>query len=99
MLIADMRYGAAVIGLSFTFCLPACGAASPPAADRLVPDLYGVNLDVAEEQLDALGLGYTIDSGDDAVVFEHLWSVCDQSPGPGKRARVVTLTVEHSCRD
>lgn len=94
-----MRYATALIGLSLTLCLTACGATTRPAAHSSVPDLYGVNLDVAEEQLDSLGLGYRVDSGDDVVVFEHLWSVCDQSPEPGKRARVVTLTVEHSCGD
>ena len=100
-----MRYAAALIGLSFALCLTGCGEerkqrtpASPPAATA-VPDLEGHNLDEAEERLDSLGIGYSVDSGDDEVVFEHLWTVCDQRPEPGERARVVELTVEHVCDD
>ena len=94
----------ALIGLSIAFCLTGCreeqrskptpATSSAPAS---VPDLYGANLDDAEERLDSLGIDYSVDSGDDEVLVEHLWTVCDQSPGPGVQARVVTLTVEHSC--
>ena len=94
----------ALIGLSCTLCVTACGeerrnerpAARPAVAT--VPDLYDANLDDAEERLDALGIPYTVDSGDDEVVFEHLWTVCQQWPEPGTLApRVVQLTVEHVC--
>jgi hypothetical protein len=100
-----MRYAAALIGLTFALCLVGCGEerrertpASPPAA-ATVPSLEGENLDEAEERLDSLGIGYSVDSGDDEVVFEHLWTVCYQSPDPGKHARFVELTVEHICDD
>jgi len=92
----------ALIGLSIAFCLTGCREeqgskppASRPAAS--VPDLYGANLDDAEERLDSLGIDYSVDSGDEEVLVEHFWTVCDQSPGPGVQARAVTLTVEHSC--
>jgi hypothetical protein len=100
-----MRYVTALIGLSIAFCLTACreeqrgeAPGSRPAV-AVVPDLYGTNLDEAEERLDSLGIDYSVDSGDDEVLIEHLWTVCDQSPGPGVQARFVTLTVEHSCDD
>src|ERR671922_1125757 len=100
-----MRYAAALIGLTFALCLVGCGEerrertpASPPAA-TVVPNLEGENLDEAEERLDSLGIGYSVDSGDDEVVFEHLWTVCYQSPEAGSHARFVELTVEHICDD
>ena len=100
-----MRYVAALLGLSCALCVTACReerrhggpAARTPAAT--VPDLYHENLDEAEEQLDELGIAYRVYSGDDEVVFEHLWTVCDQWPEPGARARVVELSVEHVCDD
>ena len=100
-----MRYAAALLGLSCALCVTACGEerrhGSPATrtAAAAVPDLYDENLDEAEEHLDRLGIAYTVDSGDDEVVFEHLWTVCDQRPEPGERARVVELTVEHVCDD
>jgi hypothetical protein len=100
-----MRYVTALIGLSFALCLVGCGEERKPAkpasatAVPASPDLQGTNLDEAEERLDSLGIGYSVDSGDDEVVFEHLWTVCDQWPEPGERARVVELTVEHVCDD
>jgi hypothetical protein len=97
-----MRYATALLGLPFLLLLSGCGERErrsvppePPAA--VVPYLYGENLDEAEERLDSLGLAYSVDSGDDRVVFEHLWEVCDQDPEPGASASFVTLTVEHWC--
>jgi hypothetical protein len=97
-----MRYAAVLLGVSFALCVTACGEERRHGSPALrpvatVPDLYDENLDEAEERLDELGISYTVDSGDDEVVFEHLWTVCDQWPEPGERARVVELTVEHVC--
>ena len=101
-----MRYATALIGLSIAFCLTGCReeqrskpTPATSSAPFSVPDLYGANLDEAEERLDSLGIGYSVDSGDDEVVFEHLWTVCYQSPAAGEHARFVTLTVEHVCDD
>ena len=100
-----MRYAVAVIGLSFTLCLAGCGEEQKPArpanatTPAAIPDLQGTNLDEAEERLDSLGIGYSVDAGDDEVVFEHLWTVCYQSPEAGSHARFVELTVEHVCDD
>src|SRR5205085_11126980 len=100
--IVGLRCVTVVIGLSIASCRTGCreGRGGNPPASRpaaSVPDLYGANLDDAEERLDSLGIDYSVDSGDDEVLVEHLWTVCDQSPGPGVQARAVTLTVEHSC--
>jgi hypothetical protein len=100
-----MRYAAALLGLYCALCVTACGEERRHArpvtrtAAAAVPDLYNANLEDAEERLDVLGISYTVDSGDDEVVFEHLWMVCDQWPEPGTRTRVVELTVEHVCDD
>ena len=97
-----MRYVMALIVVPFAFIAAGCAeerdhsAPAKPAAVT-VPDLTGEDLDSAEEELDSLGIGYSVDSGDDTVVFEHLWEVCYQEPAAGTYARFVTLTVEHSC--
>jgi PASTA domain len=99
-----MRYVTALLGLPFVLLLAGCGererrSAPPGAPTAVVPYLYGENLDEAEEQLDGLGISYSVDSGDDRVVFEHLWEVCDQDPEPGTASTYVALTVEHWCDD
>jgi PASTA domain len=100
-----MRYVMALLIVPFAFIAPGCAeerehpapAANPPVVT--VPDLVGDNLDSAEERLDALGIDYDVDSGDDIVFVEHLWEVCYQEPDAGTQARYVTLTVEHDCDD
>ena len=96
-----MRYAIVMLLVPFAFVAAGCGAeerrapANPAAIT--VPDVTGESLDSAEEDLDVAGIGYSVDSGDDEVLFEHLWEVCYQDPRAGARARFVTLTVEHSC--
>jgi hypothetical protein len=96
-----MRYVMVTLVLPFAFLAAGCGASEtrtePKSAVVTVPDVTGENLDSAEDELDSLGIGYSVDSGDDEVLFEHLWEVCYQDPGAGARARFVTLTVEHVC--
>ena len=97
-----MRYVMALIVVPFAFIAAGCAeerdrtAPAKPAAVT-VPDLIGEDLDSVEEELDSLGIGYSVDSGDDVVLAEHLWEVCYQEPAAGTHARFVTLTVEHSC--
>ena len=92
----------ALIVVPFAFIAAGCAeerdrtAPAKPAAVT-VPDLIGEDLDSVEEELDSLGIGYSVDSGDDVVLAEHLWEVCYQGPAAGTHARFVTLTVEHSC--
>jgi hypothetical protein len=101
-----MRYVIAMLIVPLALIVSGCAEEErgerPPAAQTTVPtvpDLVGQNLDSAEEQLDSRGLGYSVDSGDDEVFFEHLWEVCYQEPDGGAHARYVTLTVEHDCDD
>lgn len=67
------------------------------AAPRL-PWLDGTNLDDAKEQLDGMGITYSIDTDEgDPVLVDRLWTVCTQSPDGGTRARFVELRVAHEC--
>jgi hypothetical protein len=99
-----MRYVIVMLLLPFAFIAAGCAeerehqAPANPAAVA-VPDVTGENLDDAEEELASRGIDYRIDSGDDEVVFEHLWEVCYQSPPAGIESSSVTLTVEHFCDD
>ena len=75
-----------------------CPSPPPVAAPHVVPDLYGENLEDAEERLEALDIAdEVVDEDDDEVVVPHLWTVCDQDPAPGETARFVTLYAEHLC--
>ena len=69
------------------------------AAPRL-PWLDGTNLDDAKEQLDGMGIAYSVATDDgDEVLVDRLWTVCTQSPDGGTRARFVQLSVAHDCRE
>ena len=97
-----MRYMTALIVLPFALIAAGCAEErdrtipAKPAAVT-VPDLTGEDLDSAQDELDSLGIAYSVDSGDETVLVEHLWEVCSQDPVAGTPARFVTLTVEHSC--
>ena len=74
---------------------PAVGAAPK------LPWLDGTNLDEAKEQLDAMGIAYSVDTDDDddLVLVDRLWTVCSQTPDGGTQARFVELRVSHDCSD
>src|SRR2546421_12025434 len=97
-----MRYVLVTLVLPFAFIAAGCSeerdhpAPAKPAVVS-VPDLVGDDLDSAQERLESLGIDYSVDSGDEAVLVEHLWEGCSQDPSAGTRARVVTLTGEPSC--
>jgi beta-lactam-binding protein with PASTA domain len=61
---------------------------SPPS--RGVPDVVGFRLDAAEHELGKRGLEYYVYS-DDEVIIRSNWTVCDQYPTPGERARNVDV--------
>ena len=72
----------------------------PLALPRVVPDVIDDQLDDARTQLEAAGFSVTARSIDgDPVLVEDRWTVCDQSPEPGHRGRVVELYVAHDCWD
>ena len=74
--------------------LAGCGA-TPRA--KLVPDVRGQRLDVAEARLDARGLRWEeLGGGVFGVLVRSNWYVEDQVPLPGKRATTVRLVVVRS---
>ncbi len=65
---------------------------------RTVPDVVGEPLDLAEEEIEALGLKASEQSVEgDPVLVDQLWVVCSQSPAPGTRAGAVDLHVAYDC--
>lgn len=60
--------------------------AVPTAAPTLVPtDLIGARLDVAEAELDPLGISYVeIGGGTFGIIVESNWFVCQTKPAAGK---------------
>jgi beta-lactam-binding protein with PASTA domain len=67
---------------------------SCPISAFVLPDVIGMSLEEAEEELDGLGIPYEVQSREDGTPrVEHLWQVCYQSPQPGQRASSVRLYV------
>jgi beta-lactam-binding protein with PASTA domain len=76
------------------FAVAGCGGREA----RTVPDVAGQRLDVAQEELDDLGLGSeVIGGGTFGVVVRSHWRVCEQHPSPGRVAKSVELVVARSC--
>jgi beta-lactam-binding protein with PASTA domain len=69
-----------------------------PPQPPVVPDVSGLSLEDANDELDDLGIGHDAETYDDDVpLVEHLWEVCGQDPGPGGRASYVELYVARDC--
>jgi PASTA domain len=92
--------------LAILALLPAaagCGGETTPASDapvrpRVVPYVTGMRLDEAKRELARRHLVARVhDEGFGDVVVESSWTVCDQWPYEGERARSVDLYVEHFC--
>ena len=67
---------------------------SCPDSAFLLPNLVGMNLEEAEDELDGRGIPYYVEPRDGGTPrVEHLWTVCSQIPGPGQRASAVRLYV------
>jgi len=65
---------------------------------KVVPLVAGQRLDLAKDELDDVGVGYEVTGGGAlGVVVESHWRVCEQHPGPGRRANSVELVVARSC--
>lgn len=66
-------------------------AARPPV---IVPDVVGLRLDVAEDEVENLGLSWeVIGGGTFGVVSDSAWTVCSQKPYAGKKDKNVELVV------
>lgn len=79
--------GAAVL---MTGCAGSC--------PKPVPDVSGESLDIAEAELDAADLHYSVVGGGTfGIVVRSHWQVCRQSPRAGAVAKEVTLVVARAC--
>ncbi len=71
----------------------------PASLPALVPDVVGLSLPEAEDELERSGFEADEQSeSGDPVVVESLWTVCDQSPSAWSPSnRTVELYVAHDC--
>jgi len=95
---ASSRLALAGILLSLTACMVACGGDAP----TVMPAVEGKRLDVAQSDLEKIGLPEdeveVIGGGAFGVVDASNWDVCDQEPGPGEPVDgAVRLTVDRAC--
>jgi hypothetical protein len=77
----------------------ACAACGSRAVEpKPVPDLVGMNLQQAEDELDSRGLGHdAVGGGTFGIVVRSNWQVCRQVPVAGKKAKAVTLHLARGC--
>jgi len=72
----------------------------PPRQPLVVPDVTWEELFDARDELERAGFDVSAESlEDDPILVESFWTVCDQSPEPGRRGRAVELYVAHDCWD
>jgi hypothetical protein len=89
-----MRVKSGLISAASVLALAGCGSNEP----KVVPDVRHERLDVAEERLDGLGLGYEeVGGGAFGIVVRSEWEVCRQEPAPGRKASTVRLIVDRYC--
>jgi beta-lactam-binding protein with PASTA domain len=69
------------------------------AAEPVVPNVVGEDLDDAETLLEERGIGYAVFPGDVEPERRRLWEVCEQDPGPGEEGALVDLHVARNCPD
>jgi hypothetical protein len=88
-------------GVAFVLGAAACGGADDDAASTVMPDVVGLQLDVALDDIEGAGFEDDVDVISDAtfgVIDESNWQVCEQSPAAGEPlADAPELTVDRSC--
>jgi hypothetical protein len=63
-------------------------------SEASIPDLAGQRLDIAESELDDLGIAYEeVGGGTFGVIDTSAWEVCETRPAAGGAAQVVKLIV------
>jgi beta-lactam-binding protein with PASTA domain len=83
---------------AFLACAALVAAGCGSVSSKPLPKVTGQSLDVAEANLDALDLHYSVVGGGVfGVVIRSRWQVCRQAPASGVVASKVTLFVARSC--
>jgi hypothetical protein len=81
-------------------CISGLTACSGAAKQAAVPNLVGQRLDVAESNLDDMGLKYEeIGGGTFGIIAKSNWTVCSTQPEAGSSASKVKLIVDRECGD
>jgi hypothetical protein len=76
--------------------LSACG----PAVPVVMPDVVGLQLDIAKSDIERAGFGGDVEiigGGMFGVVVESNWVVCEQEPAAGESVADPRLVVEREC--
>jgi hypothetical protein len=72
-----------------------------PAEDVKMPDYVGQTLDIAEDELDSMGVTYhEVGGGTFGIVVPSNWTVCQTKPKAGKSIDIATdvaLIVKREC--
>ena len=76
-----------------------CPTPKPPPRPGIVPNVTGERLDLAEDELERLGLRFETYPYDGAIVVRENWTVCSQYPEGGEYGEIVDLYVAHDCDD
>jgi hypothetical protein len=89
------------VGLAFVAAVSGCGSDQNSAAATLMPDVVGLQLDVALSDIQRAGIEAEVEvlgGGAFGVVDESNWKVCEQLPAAGDAvATSPRLTVDRSC--
>lgn len=92
-----VRHAAQVAaGAVLLFALTACGSSEP----TVMPDVVGLQLDVAKSDIDRAGFGGEVEiigGGLFGVIDEGNWVVCEQDPAAGASIAAPRLVVEREC--
>ncbi len=89
------------VGIAIVLGFTGCGSDQDTAADTVMPDVMGLQLDVALSDIERAGFDDEVEvlsDGAFGVVNESNWQVCDQLPAAGEAvASAPRLTVDRSC--
>jgi hypothetical protein len=87
-----------LLALTLLPVLAGCGGGG--AKEAAVPNLVGQRLDVAESDLDDMGLKYQeIGGGTFGIIAKSNWTVCSTQPAAGSSTSKVKLIVDRVCPD
>ena len=89
------------VGFAIVLGFTGCGSDQDTAADTVMPDVMGLQLDVALSDIERAGFEDEVEvlgGGAFGVVDESNWQVCEQLPAAGEAVTAAPrLTVDRSC--